>query len=323
MLVVTENPELFGRRYTLSGRPGTLFNLFTGISEGGEVPSIWISEAMAERILAESGETLVSLRTTIDGLPFEDLFELPLNSRVSMQVDGTLVSGWPVQHVIGYMPGTAGYEGCQDCLDRDMVVVMAQYDNPPIGPDGEFFPGANDNASSVAVMLEALRVMNDADYQPFRSFLFIAYTGEGLDGGEPVSNPDANRFLQAKTGFARIFDIEAVIILRGVGAGSGDRLEVSAGGSLRLAELFEEVASQVGTEAYRSQETIDISLIYEEVSSSQSGQEAPTVRLFWEGWEASSRRSIDTLESISPEKLEQAGETLALSLMILGRETQY
>ena len=172
-------------------------------------------------------------------------------------------------------------------------------------------------------MLEALRVMNDSDYQPFRTFLFVAYTGEGLDGGEPVSNPDVNRFLQAKTGFARIFDIEAVVILRGLGAGAGDRLEVSAGGSLRLAELFEEVADQMGVDAYRSNETIDISLIYDEISAFQSGQEAPTVRLFWEGWQETSRRSTDTLESISPENLEQAGKTLALSLMILGRETQY
>ena len=323
LLVVTDNPDLFGRRYTLSGRPGTLINIFTGVQEGGEVPSIWISEAMAERLLAGSGETLDSLQATVEGLPFEDLYELPLSQSVSMEVEGTLVSGWPVQHVIGYLPGTAGYEGCQDCLDRDMIVVMAQYDNPPVGPEGEIFPGANDNASSVAVMLEALRVMNDSDYQPFRTFLFVAYTGEGLDGGEPVSNPDVNRFLQAKTGFARIFDIEAVVILRGLGAGAGDRLEVSAGGSLRLAELFEEVADQMGVDAYRSNETIDISLIYDEISAFQSGQEAPTVRLFWEGWQETSRRSTDTLESISPENLEQAGETLALSLMILGRETQY
>jgi hypothetical protein len=321
--VVTNNPDLFGRRFTLSGRPGTLFNLFTGVEEGGEVPSLWISAAMADRLLAGSGETVESLQAIVDELPFEDLYELPLEQSVAMQVEGTLVSGWPVQHVIGYIPGTAGYEGCQDCLDRDMVVVMAQYDNPPGGPEGVFFPGANDNASSVAVMLEALRVMNDSDYQPFRSFLFVAYTGEGLDGGEPVSNPDANRFLQAKTGFARIFDIEAVIILRGLGAGTGDRLEVSAGGSLRLAELFEEIAGEVGVDVYRSKETIDISLIYDEISAFQSGQEAPTVRLFWEGWEATSRRSEDTLASISQTNLEKAGETLALSLMILGRETQY
>jgi len=49
----------------------------------------------------------------------------------------------------------------------------------------------------------------------------------------------------------------------------------------------------------------------------------PTVRLYWEGWQETSRRPEDTLENVSPDKLEQAGRTLALALMVLGRETEY
>jgi hypothetical protein len=47
------------------------------------------------------------------------------------------------------------------------------------------------------------------------------------------------------------------------------------------------------------------------------------VRLTWEGWQETSRRPEDTLENVSPDKLEQAGQTLALALMVLGRETAY
>ena len=80
----------------------------------------------------------------------------------------------------------------------------------------------------------------------------------------------------------------------------------------------------MGTDVVRSDEAIDISVIYTDGSApSQSGQEAPVVRLFWEGWEEHSRLPSDSLENISAENLEEAGRALALSLMIMGRETQY
>jgi hypothetical protein len=212
-----------------------------------------------------------------------------------------------------------------DCLDTELIVVMAQYDSPPLGPDGVVYPAANNNASGIAVMLEAIRVMQETDYEPYRSFLFVAYSGEGLEGGESVSDPDVTRFLQAQPGFTS-FKLEAIVKLRGVGGGTGDRLEISAGGSLRLAELFETAARRMGVTTVRADETIDISVIYEGgnvLPLVQEGQKAPTVRLFWEGWDEHSRLPTDTLANISAANLEEAGHTLALSLMILGREREY
>ena len=119
----------------------------------------------------------------VAGISPEALLEEQFPVEVSMDVQGVIEEKWPVQHVIGYRPGDFGYELCQDCLDKELVVVMAQYDSPPPGPNGEVSPAANDNASGVAVMLEAIRVLEEADYQPRRSFLFIAYGGEGSDGG--------------------------------------------------------------------------------------------------------------------------------------------
>jgi len=138
-----------------------------------------------------------------------------------------------------------------------------------------------------------------------------------------VNEPDVSRFLQARTGFTN-FELEAIVRLRGVGGGAGDRLEISAGGSLRLAELFEDAAQRMGVRTVRAKEGIDISVIYGgENAFLQSGQEAPEIRLFWEGWEAYSRMPHDGLNVISVQNLEDAGRTLTLSLMILGRETEY
>ncbi len=325
LLVVTDDPASLGKSYTLSGRPRESRNWFTGEKTDLTTPSMWISEETGNRLLAGTGLTVADLREQVNSLASEEVTEIPLDVEVEMAVDGTLVERWPVKHVIGHRPGDFGYERCVDCLDDELIVVMAQYDNPPPGPGGEILPGANDNASGVAVMLEAIRVLEEAEYQPRRSFLFVAFSGEGTDGGESVSDPDIKRFLQAKTGFAMSFEPVAIVQLRGLGAGDGDRLEVSSTGSLRLADVFETAARQTGVRPLRSEEAIDISMIYEEgaASGSSEGKQAPVVRLYWEGWQESSRTAGDVRENISQDKIEKAGRALAMALMELGREVNY
>ncbi len=312
LLVVTDDPEMFDRRFTLGG-----------LTWREDSPRLWISEEVANRILAGSGYTVADMRQQVAGLTAEALLDMPLTTTVSMTVDGTIEEKWPVRNVIGYLPGTSGMEWCQICLGDRLIVVMVQYDSPPIGPKGEIYPAANDNASGLAVMLEAIRVMQETEYQPFKSFVFIAYSGEGLDGGEFVNEEDIHRFLQAKTGFTN-FNLEAVVHLRGLGGGSGDHLEISAGGSLRLAELFERSAKQMGVDVVRADDAIDIGVIYDEGNSlTQGGQEAPVVRLFWEGWEEHARLPSDTISNVSTGNLQDAGRALAMALMILGREVNY
>ena len=69
---------------------------------------------------------------------------------------------------------------------------------------------------------------------------------------------------------------------------------------------------------------LDIGLIYDESNTFyKGGQEAPVVSLSWQGWQEGSRTARDTLESLSVEKLEDSGRTLAMALMILARETEY
>ncbi len=202
--------------------------------------------------------------------------------------------------------------------------MLVQYDSPPIGPDGVVYPAANDNASGVAVMLELIRLIQETDYSPPKTFYFAAYSGEGLDHGEPIGDPpDVNELLQARPALLGL-ELEAIVVIRGVGAGSGDRLEISAGGSLRLAQLFERAARHMDTRLVRAEEAFDISVIYYDLTSfSEVGEEAPTVSAYWDGWEQFSRLPGDSLEIISEEKLDRAGRTLALALMILGQEINY
>jgi len=74
----------------------------------------------------------------------------------------------------------------------------------------------------------------------------------------------------------------------------------------------------------RADENIDIGLIYDEGSNFlESGQDAPILRMYWEGWDEYARLPEDTRARLSPQAIEDAGKTLAMTLMILGRETNY
>jgi len=312
MLVVAQDASHITRRTTVGGR-----------AYRSERPRLWISEAVAERLLRESGYSLEALRSRCETLGAEQVFELSLAHTVSTRVSGELEERWPVRHIIGLLPGTHSFDYCVDCLAKQLIVVMVQYDGPPIGPTGEVLPAANDNASGVAVMLEAIRVIQETDYEPYKSLLFVAYSAEGLEGGEYVTNPNVARFLSARSGLMGL-EPEAIVRLRAVGGGSGNRLEISAAGSLRLAKLMGEAAGRVGARSVRASEAIDLSVIYDEGGAEgHQAQEAPSVRLSWQGWEEHARLPTDTLDNVYSERLEKAGRALALALMVMGRERTY
>jgi hypothetical protein len=309
------------RRFTLPGRAQVNVNPFGGAEAAGEVPALWITEEIADRLLAETGKTAAEWRAEADLLEVGQINEVPLDIQADMVVEGELVQSWPVQNVIGHLPGLAGTAG-EFQMDQEVIFVLAQYDSPPVGPEG-VYEAANVNASGVGVMLEAIRVLQEGEYEPNRTFLFVAYSGEGLEGGEPVSDPEIGRFLQARTGFATSLEPEAIVHVRGVGGGSGDSLVVSAGGSLRLVELFELAGRKMGAKVSRADDPIDISVIYDEGSPFDSAQDAPEVSLSWEGWAEHARLASDTVDNISVDNLEDAGRALSLALMIMGREKDY
>jgi hypothetical protein len=83
-----------------------------------------------------------------------------------------------VANVIGILPGS------NDALKGQSAILGAHLDHLGLGwPDvhagdeGKVHPGADDNASGVAVMLELARVLA-AGERPPRSVIFIAFTGE-------------------------------------------------------------------------------------------------------------------------------------------------
>ncbi len=320
LLVVTEDPLLMIYRSTLSSRD-PFFNPF-GSTEifGQDTPILRISPDVANHLLASSDYQLEELRFEVGDLKQDELMVIPTGKTVTMSVQGNIYEEEQARHVIGHLPGVKGDARAQ--LDNQLIIVLTQYDSPPL-TSGEPVPdAANDNASGVALMLELIRTMQESGYQPNKTFLFIAYAGEGMEGGEWVY-PDISKFLQAKTGFSTSFEVEAVIEIRGVGAGSGDAVLLSTGGSLRLVELFESSARRLRIPIKRGEDRIDLSVIFEEGSTFSAAEEAPYVGIYWDEWWTTGGTMGDNLDTIDLDFLQKTGEVLSLGLMVIGHELNY
>ncbi|OJJ16583.1 hypothetical protein BKI52_32220 [marine bacterium AO1-C] len=96
--------------------------------------------------------------------------------KAKFRVDNQFLQGYQTQNVIGYLEG-------QQVPDSFMVFT-AHYDH--MGRMGKkiYFPGANDNASGVAMLLELAKHYSKPQNKPKHSILFIAFGAEevGLIG---------------------------------------------------------------------------------------------------------------------------------------------
>src|SRR6185436_194077 len=87
--------------------------------------------------------------------------------------------GWSQKSVIATIPGST--------LASEVIVVGAHLDS--INQSGSVAPGADDDASGIATISEALRVMMAMDYHPLRTVKFMAYAAEevGLLGSKAIA----------------------------------------------------------------------------------------------------------------------------------------
>jgi peptide/nickel transport system permease protein len=321
MLVVADETTDVYRRYTLSAQDPHFRIYGTGRDRGQDVPTLLITESMADRLLQGTGETVGSLRDQISELDRDQVLEFSTDTEVAVEVLGEIRERVSVKNVLAYWPGQAATGLTK--LDDRMIVLMAKYDTPAPPPEGDVPPGAVDNASGVGVMLEVIRAMKQSNYEPNRTILFVVYSGEGEEGGGSVMVPEVANLLQAKAGFSTAFEIDAIINIRGLSSDTGDALELLTAGSLRLGNLFEDSARRFSVATVRAGEGLDPSVIYQTGSRYDSGEEASRIVVTWQGWEIYSNTMADGIDAVSAQQLEESGRTLALALMIAGRELRY
>ncbi len=140
---------------------------------------IWVPESLPTLfVYPDLAADLFEGAGIVPDLVAEDLEPFMLETQMTIGVDTSQTKVVEARNVLGVIPG-------RDPEHRNEVVIIgAHYDHMGQGPDGTYWPGANDNASGVASVLEIARSWQEQGYVPRRTVIFAAWDAEewGLIG---------------------------------------------------------------------------------------------------------------------------------------------
>jgi hypothetical protein len=134
-----------------------------------------ISEKVADRILEERGTTSAELKKDLQ--TYKRPLSFPLNSEMAFRVQASHFPAAKGYNIVGYV------EGSDPVLRKECLIIGGHFDH--CGEHmGLLFPGANDNASGSAVVMEIAEAFAKLKQRPKRSVVFVLFGGEemGLQG---------------------------------------------------------------------------------------------------------------------------------------------
>ncbi len=306
LLAVADDPSVLERKYIFPG------NIYPGEATAllARMPVMFVTPQTAGRLLAGSGSGLAQLDALAQGLQPGQLALTGEGARVNLAMPTSEAPDGYYYHVMGFIPGAGALLGEQEGegLDSNVVIVSAYYDGLGMGPDGTFYPGANDNASGVAAMLEIARVLKASSSQPRKTVVFAAWSGGERREGFSVVN-----VMSARPGF-NLLTVEAVIELSGVGAGSGRGIALGQATSFSMVQLFQDAARRVGAPVTTRGRDPHYDI---DTQSGFGGRSALSAYVSWDGADQAAHTAGDTFEAIDPKKLEQVGQTTLLAVSVL------
>ena len=282
-------------RRGVTGEPSA----FYGLSPPSDsLPGAWISTTLAEQILAAPDHAQPS---RLHGLQ-ENLNRSPAAQSISTGRYGSL--DWQTRQEEGLLMNVLAFlPGSDPQLTQETIVIGAHRDH--FGRQaGLLFPGADDNASGTAVMLEVARAMAKAGTQGKRTILFISFSGEeqGLLGSR----------LYVERPVAPISSTRAMINIDHAGIGNG-RLTVGVTGFEKSVAL--EAGQTVGLT-----EKLDLFGFFtggDHVPFKEAG--VPTVTVVSGGIHPHFHQPADTADTVNQEILRTAARyVLALVWKLAG-----
>jgi hypothetical protein len=170
-------------RRGVTGQPSAFYGLAPATED---LPGAWISTTQAEHLIAGTDQ---SNQRQLRALQ-EQLNQTPKAQSFRTEYEGVL--DWDSQQVPGSLINVvASLPGKDPVLTQETVMIGAHRDH--FGQTaGLLFPGADDNASGTAVMLEVARVVSQTWASLKRTIIFVSFSGEeaGLIGSrEYVQRP--------------------------------------------------------------------------------------------------------------------------------------
>ena len=263
-------------RRGVTGRPSAFYGQ---LPPDQALPGAWISTNLAKRLLTESREgsdadRLRALQEQLNKAPSARSGRT--NHHAALHWNTTIQDGL-LTNVVGLIPGTG----------PDAIVVGAHRDH--FGrPAGLWFPGADDNASGTAVILEVARALGKIGLRPERTILFVSFSGEERDllGSR----------LYTSRPVLPLSSTKAMINIDHAGVGSG-RLTVGVTG-------FEKTTAQEAGQTAGMADELDLFGFFpggDHVPFKEAG--VPTVTIVSGGVHPHFHQPTDTADTINPEIL--------------------
>lgn len=261
---------------------------YTNAGDDRPLPGVWISGETGAAIFHAQALSVTDVQTSLN------------NDRVvqSKALNGLVHMQWASQrqarslvNVLGTIPG-------RDPVLKDDVVALGAHRDHFGTQAGVLFPGADDNASGTAVLLELARVLKNGP-SPKRTILFASFSGEEQN-------------LLGSTWYVRhpthpLANTVAMINVDHVGVGNGTL-------TVGVANMSKEVAARAAKQAGLS-EAVKLYGFFpggDHMPFAEAG--LPTVAVVTAGAHPHFHQPSDTPETIQPDRLSTAARfVLALT----------
>lgn len=176
-----------------------------------DLPQVHVQIPVANKILSYAGASLENLQSKIDSTRQPSSFNT--NALMSFNINARYFKEKQTMNVIGMI------EGSDEMLKNEYIIISAHLDH--VGEQGGeiYFPGANDDASGSAAVLEIARTYAKAGIKPKRSILFVLFACEenGLDG----ANYMAKNLSITKENIVAMLNMDCIAFGDSIQLGSG------------------------------------------------------------------------------------------------------
>ncbi|MGD9850174.1 MAG: M28 family peptidase [Nitrospirales bacterium] len=261
------------------------------------IPGAWIHGKTLEQLLPSIHESLETLQQAANDMGRFSSRPLPILAHFhweSHSAPGTLTN------VIGMLPG-------HDPVLRDEIILIGAHRDHFGEQAGLVFPGADDNASGTAVMLELGRILSQDSIPLKRTILFVSFDGEerGLLGSTLyVSNPALP-----------LNQTVAMINLDHLGVGNGNL-------TVGITKLDTTLVQQAANQAMLGEKIKKYGFFPggDHVPFYEAG--VPTITIVSSGSHSHFHQPSDTFESIQPGIVSTAGRFLYSLITLLADPAQ-
>ncbi len=140
---------------------------YTNAKDERPLPGVWISGEIGEKLFQTEGWDLKNIQEALN--TDQVIQSKELNALVHLKWESTQKAGSLI-NVLGMIPGT-------DPMLRHETIILGAHRDHFGHQAGLLFPGADDNASGTALLLELARILMRGE-PPKRTILFASFSGE-------------------------------------------------------------------------------------------------------------------------------------------------